>query len=280
MVDNEELLNNLQIDIKKLNKRVKHPRLYNMGITAKKSLLCIGMWATFSIPFIVGVTGAKHTTNALHMTVLELDKIPTYAEVGTTTTSNGYYMEERVFGENSSIGKSLVTSTKWEKNEDGLYERKEAILEITGLDLSNPDSIFEMDIEELKNKVNIISTSTITKEELTQEDEMYNEDIIIVNNHYTDGDDVRYLVESDMREAISVILYLFFAIGLSAFIRNNAKLIFKKLPSKRLKEKKDSYVYITEEEIEELKEIYRVKKQNLDLLTNDDIDCPTLRMMK
>ena len=280
MLDREELLTNLEKDIKKIEWKVKHPHLYNFSVKSKKIIMGAGMVATFSLPFLVGATGAVYTTHALNMSITEDDMVPTYARVGTVTTSNGYFLEERVFGEKLEMGNSLKISTPWEKNDDNLYVRNETILDFTNLDLSNPDIFLSMDIEDLKSKVRILNQNTIIKENLDIKDQIYDEELIEVDYCYIDKNDERELSETETRKIASGVLYLFILVGLSSFIRNGAKFIFKRLPSDRIKEKRDRYVYITPEELEELHDIYMTKKQNIELLTSDIVDGPTLRMKK
>ena len=280
MLDREELLTNLEKDIKKIEWKVKHPHLYNFSVKSKKIIMGAGMVATFSLPFLVGATGAVYTTHALNMSITEDDMVPTYARVGTVTTSNGYFLEERVFGEKLEMGNSLKISTPWEKNDDNLYVRNETILDFTNLDLSNPDIFLSMDIKDLKSKVRILNQNTIIKENLDIKDQIYDEELIEVDYCYIDKNDERELSETETRKIASGVLYLFILVGLSSFIRNGAKFIFKRLPSDRIKEKRDRYVYITPEELEELHDIYMTKKQNIELLTSDIVDGPTLRMKK
>ena len=280
MLDREELLTNLEKDIKKIEWKVKHPHLYNFSVKSKKIIMGAGMVATFSLPFLVGATGAVYTTHALNMSITEDDMVPTYARVGTVTTSNGYFLEERVFGEKLEMGNSLKISTPWEKNDDNLYVRNETILDFTNLDLSNPDIFLSMDIKDLKSKVRILNQNTIIKENLDIKDQIYDEELIEVDYCYIDKTDERELSETETRKIASGVLYLFILVGLSSFIRNGAKFVFKRLPSDRIKEKRDRYVYITPEELEELHDIYMTKKQNIELLTSDIVDGPTLRMKK
>ena len=280
MLSKKELLLNLKKDLKKLDAKVNHPHLYNGKIRVKKFLLGTGMSLVLCIPTIIGVTATHYTTQAINMIPFKTDLVTIEESVGTITTSNGYYMEEKILGYDTSIENSLISSTAWQQNAEGNYERYETTYNFANLDLSDPESIFKMSEEELKELVEITNQAKITKNKLTEDDEIYNEDVIVITYSYKDKNTKGEIVENEDRKVLTILLTLLILAGYVALTKKVAKFILKKLPSERIKEKKDSYIYITEKEIEELKELYLTKKANYDLLTKKTIDGPTLKMIK
>ncbi len=279
-MDNKKLLKKLKKEVKSLDLKVNHRKRYNNGIRARKALTAAGMYIALWIPTVVGATAGVAVTGALNMNLIKRDSITVSEEVGTVSTSNGYYMEERILGTEVEMKNELSYSTGWSQNAAGNYERNETVFDYSGLDLSHPETIFAMSEEELKSKCRIIRQTKIEKSQLNGDDEIYNEDVIIVNYHYTDNDSKGEVLESDTRILLSYLIYVIVILVSTTLIRKGAKVIFKGLPSDKLKEKKESYIYITDKDIEELKELYRIKKENYDLLTNAEEEPRILTMRK
>lgn len=281
MLEKKELLENLKKDLNKLDFKVKHPHLYNAQVRTKKYLLTAGMLLVFSIPTVFAVTGAEVSCNEINHNPFKKDMVEVYEEVGTTRTSNGYFSEERLiyYGINEFTN-SLSISTGWQLNSNGNYERTETYFNHSDLDLSDYETILAMSEDEIRENFKVTKKNTIQKSKLSDNDDMYNEDAIIINYHYKNKDVSELVEESSDRNGLSIVLFLLMTAGYTWLIRKGVKIIFKKFPSDRIKEKIETYTYVTKKDLEELQELLKTKKTNYDMLINESIEGPVPTLMK
>lgn len=263
MNSRNELVNKLSGDVKRLENKIEHRTLYNIRNMVVKALLKSGIAIDYALPFILASIVIAHSYSAKGDAPFHIDEITEKASIETIDTSSGIHLEHLSY--DFSYNDELIEySTGWITNDKGLYERTVTSYRISDeIDLSETDKILSMSKEEIENILIVTNIQTIRKNTLTPEDKIYDSDALIVVNHSESEDEAITREETSSENIWHSILFIIMALSNTRLIE---KLFVKTYIRDRLREYEPLFRQINKEELEIMKKILEVKKQNLAMI--------------
>lgn len=266
MKNRNELVNKLSKDVKKLENKIEHRKIYNIRNFVVKSLLKSGIAIDYALPFILASIVIAHSYSAKGNAPFHIDEITEKASIETIDTSSGIHLEN-VSYDFSYDDELIEYSTGWVTNDKGLYERTVTSYRISDeINLSETDKILSMSKEEIENMLVVTNVQTICKNTLTPEDKIYDADALIVINHSESENETITRQETSSENIWNSIWFIIMALCWGNNVRNIEKLFVKTYIRDRLREYEPLFRQINKEELETMKRILEVKKQNLAMI--------------
>ena len=167
-----------------------------------------------------------------------------------------------------SIQKSN-TQKDGKKNEYGLFERKVTSYILYNIDINDKEKILSMSKEELEKCLIPLSENIYTKEYLEEKDKMFLEDIVILTR-VKETHNTKKAKESKEENTIFTLIYLALFILLEKNIKKIDKIIFRDKIKNKLKEIEYNYREINKEELKILKEILKIREDNLEMIKREE----------
>lgn len=263
MYNRNKLVKKLSKDVKSLENKIEHKTIYNARNIVAKALLKSGIAIDYALPFIFTSIIITQPYSAKGNAPFHADEITVKAGIETIDTSNGNHLEHVSY--DFSYNDELIEySTGWIINDKGLYERTVTSYRISNeIDLSDTDKILSMSKEEIENILAITNIQTIKKQTLTPEDQMYDQDALIVVNHSVSDDEFitrkETLSENIWNSICFIVLVLFWGNN----VRMLEKFFVKTYIRDKLSEYEPLFRLIKKEDLETMRKVLEVKKQNL-----------------
>lgn len=254
-----------------LKRKIEHKELYNARTFAIRMLINCGVGVDYCLPFLVSAFVVFNIfTEYFNNSPFVKDEVVNYASIQTTYTSSGIHLEKTSYDYNYSAVK-FEHSTGWKMGEDGLYERVATSYMTEGIDFNDIDQVFSMSMKEIEEKFIVNNIKTIKKNNLLEEDKIYDEECLVITRGGDSETDFIMKEESDFANFLSSALYvLATVIGGGTFL--GVSKIFIKDPVRcKLKKYRENYFYVSEKDLGDLKEIFRIRKENIDLLKEDSV---------
>lgn len=265
---NEELLKTLNKDIQKIESKLQHRKTCNVKNGIITSLLKLGIALDYAHPFILAGIAIAY----LHYRTPPFDRgqIIEYENVEETKTSTGYERKLSSFDVSYSE-ESFKHSTAWEINEMGFYERTITSYKVSFKKYASPEELLGMTKEEVESLLEIANIDVIQKKELEEEDLKYNQDIFILVESYQDQNSFMMRPETNQEYFLRVIIYLFMTMIDGLFITEAERRNFalKYYPKDFFRKLTSQFRIITKEEQIILEKELKIKKQNLEMLSED-----------
>lgn len=266
MLNKRQLLSNLKKDIKALEFKVEHKLFFNFINVIAIGLIKLGIAIDYAIPFILSIILIFNMHSKQGQTAFAIDQVTEKAKIETFDTSTGIHMENRSFDYDYD-NRSFEHSTAWYVNEYGLYERTVTTYQINdSIDLNNLDSIFKMTKEQVEKSFTILNIEKIKKNKLTEEDKIYDEDMLIIINYIEDEENFIVREETSGENLSTTIWTIFLSLCWGNNFRIIGKIFVKTYVRDKLKAQEANFRPLTKEEFEKLKKILELKKENLSLL--------------
>ena len=262
------ILRTLKKDYNKTIDKINHPFLYNLRNFLINIFVKIGLTLDFSFPFIVSAVILLNSSLYKNNRPFVKDDIKDFKKVETIDTSNGIHEKNYV----SSIAKEeelFEHSTKWYINSKGFYERIVTSYIVKDLDLSDTKKVFSMSYEEISDKLQVRERKIITKKSLTKEDDMYNEQVFIITKRFTSKDDYSYRSETAKENIKNSAYYIILTLIMGLAIKYGKDKVFNFYLREKLNKLESLYHKIDIYEYEQLEKSLQIKKQNIDLLTDE-----------
>lgn len=272
MIDKNELMHTLTKEYQDLKEKVKNRESYNKKMKKYRNLLKLGIKLNLWFPYIISTIYFTHQFQKEGNLPFIFDQIKEYANVKTIDTSNNRHLEYVSYDENYD-DELIQYSTKWVKDDNDLFTRNIITYRIdNNLDLNDTKKILSMSKDELESLVIITNVETIKKDKLDNDDIMFNENIIYITNHKKSKEFITRKENIGENIAIS-ICYLICIIDVGAI----ASVAYQKLTNNKLenylKNKEYSCKNTDVNEINELRQLLKIKEENLKLLDeNRQID--------
>ena len=142
-----------------------------------------------------------------------------------------------------------------------------------------------MSKEEIENILVITNVQTICKNTLTPEDKIYAEDALIIINHYKSDDETIVRQETLSENLLYSIGFIVMVLLCGNTFRNIEKLFVKTYIRDILKSYEPLFRQINKKELEKMRRILEVKKQNLAMIgetsnNNEENEVYSLRLKK
>lgn len=261
MLDNDELIKRLNDDIELLENKIEHKRFYNIRNAVIRTLIKSGIAIDYAFPFIIAATIFGSMSTARGNAPFIKDEIATDVNELTIVTSNGIYIEQ--LSDDLDYNKqSLEYSTSWVLDEKGLYKRLVTSYNLNvDLDLDDENEIIKMTKEDIDNNFEIADIRTVTQEKLSPADAIYNSAAIII----TDNKTVPRL-ETNSENVANTSWFIFMVLASGNLIRNLENTFAKQRVRDRLRECELSFRKIDKKELETMKKVLLLNKENLSML--------------
>lgn len=270
MNSRNELVNKLSRDVKKLENKIEHRTLYNIRNIVLKTLLKSGIAIDYALPFILASIVIAQADSAKGNVPFHIDEITEKAAIETIDTSSGIHLEH-VSYDFSYDDELIEHSTGWITNDKGLYERTITSYRISDeIDLSETEKILSMSKEEIESIIVVTNIHTICKNTLTPEDEIYASDAIIVVNHAESENETIAKLETSSENVWHSIVFIIMILCWGNNIRNIANIFFKTYIRDKLREYEPLFRQINKDELETLRKILEVKRQNLTMIVETE----------
>ena len=124
--------------------------------------------------------------------------------------------------------------------------------------------------EEIEKSLIITNINTIQKNTLSSYDYIYDEDALIFTNHTLSDENTIERYETLSENALQVIYFIVLTFAGGTALRLLEKKLIKKNMGDKLEEYIPLYRQISKEELEEMKKMLEIKKQNLSLITSTE----------
>lgn len=268
---NGELTENYIKNTVKLEKKFKYSNFYKIYYNTAKLLLRLGVNAVRILPFLVTGSIFLSGFTLLNHSPFILDENIVYANELMTYYSNNYQTDVVSFDKNFNT--SLKHTTKWEKVAENLYERKVTSYYISEEEIINEQYILSLSKEELDRLYKIINVETIIKDEISNEEKIYNENMTVLGiNKGKSKSDYRAEEQNAVINIFCDFLpFLFLSITSGSFFlsitSDKQKEIYEILINRLYK--KSSIFYGNKHD--EMNKILELRKNNLELLEEDNI---------
>lgn len=272
-MDRKQLVDKLTNDIKQLENKIEHRRLYNIRNTVVRALLKSGIAIDYALPFILAAIIIAHSQAAKGNAPFKTDDITEKAGIETIDTSNGTHIEHLSY-DFSYDNEILEHSTGWIVNDRGLYQRTVTSYRLNDtIDLSDIETVLSMSKEEIDSALVVTNIKTIQKNTLSSEDYIYDEDALIIVNHTSSEEQTVTRPETSGENELHSIWFIILSLSWGNFIRLTEKLFVKTYMRDKLKEYKPLFRKINKEELEEMKKVLELRKQNLAMITpSENVD--------
>ena len=270
MMTRNSLLKKLKNDVRELEYKVFHRRLYNLKNSIIYILIKSGLILDRILPFIISATIVLNS-NYKKGETLAIDEVEEKAKIEKIDTSSGIHNEKMSFDYEYDES-CFQHSTAWFVNQYGLYERTLTTYNIDkSINLEDTESILKMTKEEIEDKLTIYNIERIQKNSLTEEDKMYDEDMLIIINNVESEKDIIIREETNLENIASILLIIVRTYIFGIIFTLIKKLVIKTYIKDKLNSIEPKCRPVTEKEIEELKRILALKKENLSLLEAESL---------
>lgn len=264
MIDRKDLLNQLKKEVKLIESQVEERKLYNFKAHIVRTLVKSGIAIDYAFPFILSGFIVFNIFELMGKTPFYQNEIKKSKKIEKMVTSTGIdkIEESGIF---TDYEETYSYSTGWKINEYGLYERVETFYQLDeSIDLSNLD-FSKMTKDDMDSIFKVVDIRQIQKNQLTEDDKFYFEDMLIINRTLPSDSKV-YVYETDSEMLTENIIYVSFVTVLGNIFLGVKKVLFKNTIRSKLKNMESYYKIVSEEEVEELSKILAIKRQNLIML--------------
>lgn len=269
MINSNELIQKLTKDVNRLQNKIEHRKLYNIRNNVVRLLLKSGVAIDYAFPFIIAAIIIGESQASKGNAPFHIDLISEKASIETIDTSNGMHLERTSYDFNYN-DELIEYSTGWIVNEKGLYERTVTSYRLNDeIDLEDTKKVMSMTKEEIDQLLVITNVRTIKKNVLNPDDSIYSSEAIVVINHSESEIETFTRLETFGENVFSSVLYIILVLCWGNSVRNIEKIYVKTYIRDILVGYEHFFRKITEEELENMKKILKVKQENLAMLNSE-----------
>ncbi len=264
------LVKKLTYDVRKLENKIEHRKLYNIRNCIIKTLIKSGIAVDYALPFIITAIIVASGEAAKGDLPFHIDEVAEKACVETIDTSNGTHIEHISY--DFDYDEEIIEhSTGWVKKDKNLYERTLTSYRLSDdIDLSDTNKVLSMTKEEIEKILVVTNIKTISKNTLTPEDEMYDEDALIIINHTESEEDTITRKETTGENVLNSILYIILTLCWGASLGSLGKIFIKTYFRDILRECEPLFTPINKDDLEAMKRMLEVKKENLSMISENE----------
>lgn len=266
MENKEELYKNLIKKEKSLQNIVAHPKFYNIRNCAIRALLKSGIAIDYALPFLMSSIIVGSIQAKLDITPFIFDDKEVHPSVETIDTSSGYHLQNISY-DFSYDEEAIEYTTGWKLNKNGLYERVLTSYRISNdIDITNVEKILAMSKAELDAALVVTNVEKIYKQTLNSDDMLYDSDAIIVTNNSELSDEGMIRKETETENLLYTLLFIVDLLVLGGGFKLLGNIFIKNQMRDKFREYQSYFQKISINDLERIKQIVEVEKQNLALL--------------
>ncbi len=266
MENSDKLFKKFSKDVKRLQNQIEHVRLYNIRNYVMKALIKSGIVVDYALPFIIATIMIANFQISTGNAPFRVDKVNKKAKIETIDTSSGFHIENISY-DYYYDDEILEHSTGWIINDNGLYERTVTSYRLNDqIDLSNIEKVLSMSKEEIEKILIVTNIKTIRQSSLNPEDYIYDSEALVIINHADSENDFITRNETPTENVINSLLFIIESLFFGSSFRVIEQRFVKIYIRDRLKECEPIFKLINNEELENMKKILEIKKQNLSMI--------------
>lgn len=255
-------------DFERLKEKFLHRRLYNIHAFIIRSLINCGIGLDYALPFLVSaiIIGCRFISDGNAPFII--DEIVDCANVETIDTSSGFH-SEKISYDYDYDDLSFEYSTGWSIDDEGLYERVVTSYVTEGIDFSDTFQIFSMSKEEIEDKFIVNNIKTIKKNNLEEEDKMYDKDSFFIVQYRDSETEFTTRKETNYENFWHSVLYLVLSLVGGAILTGGERIFIKVRIKDKLNKYKDKYAYFDEQALHKFNNVFKIREENISLLSED-----------
>ena len=264
----DELYNKLKKEVDETEYKINNVKIYNHKNRYLRNIIKAGIKLERIMPFVLAVSVTLPISKGIEHTPFVIDNHEQTLKMQIVDSSNGVHREKITHMQTAE--RKIEYSTGWKKNDMGLYERKYSSYMVNpNMNLKDLNTLFSMNKNQLDDYLMLTSEETIVKEKLEEYDSFYNEDVVIVTN-IADSNIKENEKQSLFENMSETTIYILALLLTSKGFESLRKILVQDVVKNNLKVLESKYKYIDKEEVEKLKEIIKIKKENLQLIKGGD----------
>ncbi len=269
MMDRTKLIKKLTNERNDLKKRIENRKLYNVRNFVISSLIHSGIIIDYALPFIVSGFIIGNYQEAKGNAPFIYDDVVQEANIKSVDFSSGKHIQLSSY-DYKYDDRKIEYSTSWVIDDDGFYQRTLTSYRISDdININDLDKLLSMSKEEIDNALIMTNIETIKKSKLDHDDYLYDEDALIVTNHYKSNFESITRPESFGENLSHTLLFLILVFFTGTTLNKVGKIIIKNQIKDYLKTLLPLYEPITNEKVKEMIKLLKLKDQNLELMTSD-----------
>lgn len=266
-MQNNKILKTFQKDANIVQFKIEHTNLYNTIAAIIRFFLKGGQKLEKCIPLVLSALIVTNSSHFKKNKPFRSDILSKPAYIQMIDASNGIHEENILAIRHDNI---VEYSTGWLKNNNEQYERVVTTYKINSkINSTKLEEIFSMTEDELFDLLKIVDVNVITKDYLTTEDKVYNEDVITVIQYAKSNDKKVLRQETDSECYLNMSTYVAFVLLYASWLKKIKKALIKSEVGDKLEECLSRFEYVNEHDLDELKKILEIKKQNVAILKED-----------
>lgn len=266
MKNNSDIQAQLESEIEDLEYKIQNRKKYNSSKRFKYILIKGLLILELTFPFILGMCATEIVFAAFGKTPIKKSKIIDKPSIQYVVDSNE--KENTLVSFNQSYNENIIEySTGWKLNDDGLFERESTIYEFNDKEIKdNYENILSLSKDQLNNLFKIKNYQKVQKTKLDEEDNKYEKDYILIKQVIDDERYYRVRNETDFENFLETFVFFCFVYLEGIILDDLAGVVLKKGITTKLEYYELENRPIKEKDLEELRKILILKKENLKLL--------------
>lgn len=266
MKNDLDIQTQLESEIEQLEYKIENRKKYNSDKKFKYIMIKGVILLELAFPFTLGLCATSFAFKVFGKTPIEKTKIIDKPSIQYEIDSTG--KENKLVSYNQKYDENLIEySTSWILNDEGLFERQVTTYSYEGYEIKNDyDNILSLSKEEMSDIFKIVDLKKIQKTHLDKDDQKYQKDSIVIKQVIDDERFYRVRNETDFENFLELFIFLFLVYVEGVALDNLIGVILKKRISTKFKYMELENRLIREKDIEELRKILILKKENLKLL--------------
>lgn len=262
-MNSDILINILLKQRDEIKNKIDNYKKYNQINKVRRKIVKTGIAIDYAFPLILSFIILLNISKKTNNNPFIIDDIEETENLELIDTSNGYHEENKYYEE--SIYPKIEYSESWKVNEYGLFERKVTSYIIYNIDINDKENILSMNKEEIENNLIPLSENIYTKTSLDEKDKIFLEDSIILTR-VKETDNKKIIKETKEENALYTLIYISLFLIIEKCIKNIKRIIIRDKIKNKLEETHYKYREIDEEELKTLKDILKIREENIKMI--------------
>lgn len=265
MINNEELIEKLTKNIKKIQDKIEFKNLYNIRNIVVRLLLKSGICIDFALPFITALIVILNISSVKDDLPFHIDEITVDANIETIDASNDGILDNSFYD-----GEIVEYLTEWTMNDGGIYERVVTSYKLDDkLSSSDKSKVINMSKDELDKMFTVSNVKTINKDTLSDYYYLLDDSNTVIIIDYLKEKETITRLETKTENFVNSLNFLCLLVAIGNVIAVLKKLTLKDAIKNKLSEYDSYFKFIRKSELETMKKILQLRQENL-MMLNDN----------
>ncbi len=265
MINNEELIEKLTKNVKKIQDKIEFKNLYNIRNIVVRLLLKSGICIDFALPFITALIVILNISSVKDVLPFHIDEITVDANIEAIDASNDDMLDNSFYD-----GEIVEYLTEWTMSDRGIYERVVTSYKLDDkLSSSDKSKVINMSKDELDKMFTVSNVKTINKDTLSDYYYLLDDsNTVIIIDHLKEKETITRL-ETKTENFVNSLNFLCLLVAIGNVIAVLKKLTLKDAIKNKLSEYDSYFKFIRKSELETMKKILQLRQENLMMLDDN-----------